>query len=123
MPPIEDGLDDVRGEQGQAEDAREVGLVELFHLGQIGDGIVLAVFQHPFAAMGAGAVGAASGVLGQDGMDLVPKQHRDDGLVFAGIALALVDRLADIDPVVEDLVERVLIERTPLTDAAALRRP
>ena len=72
--------------------------------------------------MGAGAIGAGSGVFGQDGVDLIPKQHRGDGLMFARVAFALVNRLADIDPVVEGLLQRPLFEGTALADVAALCR-
>ena len=53
----------------------------------------------------AAAVAAGDGVLGHDGVHLVPGGAVDDRLVLAGIARALVHRLAEVDAVVQDLVD------------------
>ena len=47
----------------------------------------------------------------------------DDRLVLAGIARALVHRLAEVDAVVEDLVDRALVDRLARPMLAVLRRP
>src|SRR5690606_16166074 len=58
-----------------------------------------------------GIAGATAWTLLKDGMHLVPKSAGDDRLVLARIAFALVHRLADIDPVVEQLVEEPLVDQ------------
>jgi hypothetical protein len=42
-------------------------------------------------------------------MDIIPEGPADDGLVLAGIGRALVDRLADIHPVVQQSVKEALV--------------
>ena len=69
------------------------------------------------------AVAAGDGVLGHDGVHLVPGGAVDDRLVLAGIARALVHRLAEVDAVVQDLVERALVDRLARPVLAVLRRP
>jgi hypothetical protein len=67
----------------------------------------------PFSSAGVcGRVRAARrrGLSRKDRLHLVP-QRVDDGLVLAGIGNALVHRLAEIDPVVEQLVEEALVDR------------
>ena len=50
--------------------------------------------------MCAGVAGALAGACPQNGVHLVPEFTRNDPLVLAGIGLALVDGLADINAVV-----------------------
>ena len=69
------------------------------------------------------AVGASDRVLGEDGVDLVPGRSIDDRLVLAGIARPLVHRLAEVDAVVQDLVDRALVDRLARPVLAVLRRP
>src|SRR5690606_3560830 len=45
-----------------------------------------------------------------DGVDAVPRLAVDDGVVLAGVALALVDRLADIGAVVQHPVEVLFVD-------------
>ena len=47
----------------------------------------------------------------QDGVDLVPQGLADDRLVLAGIGGALVDGIADVDAVVEELVDEALVDQ------------
>src|SRR5262245_50795532 len=57
------------------------------------------------------AVGASfAGAFPDDGVYPVPKPAVDDGFVFAGIGNALVDGLADISTVPEQLVEHPLVD-------------
>ena len=60
--------------------------------------------------LGAGARGALAGALLQDGVDLVPGLAVDDRVVLAGIAVALVDRLAEVGAVVQHPVEVLLVD-------------
>ena len=55
-------------------------------------------------------------------MHLVPERLVDDRLVLAGIGRALVDGLADVDPVVEQLVEIALVDRLAALVGDALGR-
>jgi hypothetical protein len=55
-------------------------------------------------------IGALAGAFLQDGVDPVPRLAVDDGVVLAGIALALVDRLADVGAVVQHPVEVLLVD-------------
>ena len=57
-----------------------------------------------------------TGVLGEDRVHPVPERLVDDRLVLAGIGRALVHRLPEVDPVVEQLVEVALVD-----ELAALR--
>ena len=50
----------------------------------------------------------------QDGVHPVPQPAIDNGLVLARIGRALVHRLADIDPVVEQLVDVALVDQLAL---------
>src|SRR2546421_8925455 len=52
------------------------------------------------------SIGSIDAVLGEDGLHIVPKRLVDDGLMFAWIALALVDDFTPIDPVLQHQVER-----------------
>jgi hypothetical protein len=45
LPPIQDRLDDVRRQQGQPQDARHVGFVDLLGGGDFGDGRVGAILE------------------------------------------------------------------------------
>ncbi len=47
--------------------------------------------------------------LAHDGVHIVPEVLGNNGPVLAGIALPLVDHLADVGPVVEELVEAALV--------------
>ena len=67
----------------------------------------------PFSSagrVGASARGALAGALLQDGMDAVPRLAVDDRVVLAGIAVALVHRLADVGAVVQHPVEVLLVD-------------
>ena len=68
----------------------------------------------------AGAGGASPRALAQDGVDLVPERLADDRLVLARIGRALVDRLADVHPVPEQLVDVALVDQAPALAADAL---
>ena len=61
-----------------------------------------------------------SRALAEDGVHLVPEGAVDDRLVLAGIGRALVHGLADVDPVVEQLVEVALVDQLA---ALAASRP
>ena len=67
--------------------------------------------------------GSVDAVLGQDGLDLVPERLVDDGLMLARIALALVDDLATIDPVLQHQVERTASQRLAAIATAIGCRP
>ena len=69
------------------------------------------------ASARATAVAAGDGVLGEDRVDLVPGRAVDDRRVLAGMARPLVHRLAEVDAVVQDLVERALVDRLALAGA------
>ena len=56
-------------------------------------------------------------------MHLVPGRAIDDRLVLARMAVALVHRLAEVDAVAEDLVDRPLVDRLARPMLAVLRRP
>src|SRR5690606_33274803 len=60
--------------------------------------------------VGAGACGTFARALLQDGVDLVPNLAVDDGVMLAGVALALVHRLADVRAVVQHPVEVLLVD-------------
>ncbi len=68
-------------------------------------------------------VAASDGVLGEDGVHLVPDRAVDDRLMLAGVARALVHRLAEVNAVVQDLVDRALVDRLARPVLAVLRRP
>ena len=55
--------------------------------------------------------GALPRALGEDGVDLVPQRLTDDRFVLAGIGRALVHGLADVDPVVQQLVDVALVDQ------------
>src|SRR5436190_5913696 len=57
------------------------------------------------------AISPLDAVGAEDDLDLVPKALVDDSLVFAGVALVLVDGLAAIDPVLQHEIERTAGER------------
>ena len=44
-------------------------------------------------------------------MNLIPEPAIDDRLVLAGVGDALVHGVADVDPVVQDLIEDALVEQ------------
>ena len=50
-------------------------------------------------------------VLFENGMRLVPEFAVDDGLVLAAVGDTLVHGLADVDPVVQELIEDALVEQ------------
>ena len=56
----------------------------------------------------------------EDGLNLVPELAADDRLVLAGIGRALVNGIADIDPVVEQLVDVALVDGLAVLVADAL---
>ncbi len=60
--------------------------------------------------VGAGARGALARAFLQDGVNLVPCFTVDDGVMLAGIALPLVDRLADVGAVRQHPVEVLLVD-------------
>ena len=70
-----------------------------------------------------GLVAAGAGVAREDGVDLVPGLTIDDGLVLARVGLVLVDRLADVDPVLQGLVDPALGEGPAATIVAIGRGP
>ncbi len=53
---------------------------------------------------------ALAGAFGQDGVDAIPDIPVDDGVVLARIAVALVDRLTDIGPVVQQAIQVLLVD-------------
>ena len=63
-------------------------------------------------------IGSVDAILGQDGLHVVPKRLVDDGFMLARIALALVDDLAPIDPVLQHQVERTARQRLAAIAAA-----
>ena len=58
--------------------------------------------------------------LPQNAVDPVPERPVDDRLVLAGICRALVRRFADIDPIVEQLIEIALVDQLALFAGNAL---
>ena len=68
-------------------------------------------------------VAPALRVRGQDLVHSIPGRTVDDRLVLARIALALVDRLAEVGAIAQDLVQRALVERPPLAEGARLCGP
>ena len=58
-----------------------------------------------------GARGAGAGVLGEDRVHLVPEILADDRRVLARVRRALVHRQPEVGPVVQQVVERALVER------------
>jgi hypothetical protein len=54
LPPVQDRLDDLRRQQGQPEDAAEIGPVDLPGLGKLRDAAALTALQHMLPAMRAG---------------------------------------------------------------------
>ena len=64
--------------------------------------------------LGPGIGCALARAFGQDGMDLVPDVPINDRRMFAGIAIALVDGLTDVDPVVQQAVEIAFRDRLTL---------
>src|SRR4051812_47684429 len=54
----------------------------------------------------------------EDDLNLVPEALVDDGVVFAGIALVLVDGLAAIGPVLQHEIESTAGERPAAVGAA-----
>ena len=68
----------------------------------------------PFSSAGVCArvpAGPGARALLQDGVHLVPELLVDDRLVLAGIGRALVHRLAEVDAVVQQLVEVALVDQ------------
>ena len=63
----------------------------------------------------------STGTFLQDGVDAVPRFAVDDGVVLSGIALALVDRLADIGAVRQHPVEVLLFDPVATLGADAAR--
>jgi hypothetical protein len=56
-------------------------------------------------------------------MHPIPGPAVDNRLVLAGIALALVDGLAEVGAVAQDLVQRAFVEGATRTESAGLRGP
>jgi hypothetical protein len=50
-------------------------------------------------------------VFGEDRLHLVPGRAIDDRLMLAGMARPLVHRIAEVDPVVQDLVDGGAVEK------------
>jgi len=70
-----------------------------------------------------GALSAAAGcplarTLHLDAVDLVPKRSVDDGLMFAWMGCALKHGVADVDAVVQELVDRAFVDQFAATIAA-----
>src|SRR5690554_2295149 len=63
--------------------------------------------------LGASVGGALPWACLQDSMNLIPQRLINYGLVLTGIARALVNRLANIDPVTKELVEKALVDQPP----------
>ena len=70
---------------------------------------------------GAGAPGPHSRAPLQGCTHLVPEVAGDDGLMLAGIGRALVDGVADVDAVVQQLVEEALVDELAPSGANAFR--
>src|SRR5262245_43668386 len=51
MPPIENGFDKVRSEQGESQDAADVGLVDLLGGGKLRNGSICSLLKHPGPAV------------------------------------------------------------------------
>src|SRR3954466_6819389 len=66
--------------------------------------------QHARAVVAA-AISPFDPVGAEDDLDLVPKVLVNNGIVFAGVALVLVDDLAAIDPVLQHEIESTAGER------------
>ena len=64
--------------------------------------------------MRAGVAGALAGAFPQYSVHFVPEFARDDPLVLAGVGLAFVDRLTNINAVVQQAVDVILGDRFAL---------
>src|SRR5688572_24350941 len=64
--------------------------------------------------------GALSWALSEDPAHPIPESAIDDGLVLTGIGYALVDGLAHVDPVVEQLVDVSLVDQLALLPSGIL---
>ena len=71
--------------------------------------------------LGPSAGSALSRALAQNGLHPIPERAIDNGLMLARIGRALVHRLADVDPVVEQLVDVALVDGLALLAANAFR--
>ena len=49
---------------------------------------------------------------GPGGLNLIPQRFIDNGLMLAGIGLVLVDHLAPVEAIVEQVIQRPAVERT-----------
>ena len=78
--------------------------------------------QHARPIVGA-AISPFDPVGAEDDLDLVPKALVNDGIVFAGVALVLVDGLAAIDPVLQHEIESTAGERLAAIGTAIRCRP
>jgi hypothetical protein len=67
-----------------------------------------------------GAGRARAGAVLNDGMDLVPELPINDCLMLTGVSCPFVDGIADVNPVVQQLVKDTFIEE--MTDAVDRRR-
>src|SRR5690554_4368338 len=61
--------------------------------------------------LGASVGGALPWACLQDSMNLIPQRLTNNGFVLTGIARALMDSLANIDPVTKELVEKAFVDR------------
>ena len=75
--------------------------------------------------VGPSAAGSDPRALAQDAVNLVPEVLGDDRPMLAGIGNALVHGLADVDPVVQQLVEETLVDQLAAArpDALGSERP
>src|SRR5437660_828438 len=67
----------------------------------------------------AGAGSTLPWALAENAVDLVPERFADDRLVLARIRRALVDRLADVHAVSEQLIDIALVDEAPALPARA----
>ena len=58
--------------------------------------------------------GTLARTVGENAVDLVPQDLADDGLVLARICRAFMDRLADVDAVVQQLVDVAFVDQLSL---------
>src|SRR5262245_36713738 len=80
MPPIENRLNEVWSEQGESQDAADVGLVDLLGCGKLRNGSICSLLKHPPPAVGAGYR------LHQCAVDARPRGH---ALVPSGASITL----------------------------------
>ena len=66
---------------------------------------------------------ARATVFGENGVDLVPGRAVDDRLVLARMRCSFVHRLAEVDAVIEELVDRALVDQLARPLSAVLGDP